>query len=410
MEDNAEDLNVKSPAKILVIDDQESTRNLLKRRLSVYGNEVFLAADEKQAMARLGEQAIDVILLNMFISGSSTYDFLRDLKDNTDFKNIPVIMLSSDGDTDLVVRCIEAGAEDYLVRPLNQTLLRARLANCIARKEAYDKEIAYLAQIEKGQKQIVAQEKMASLGVLMTSISRELKNPLNFVINFSEITSECCKELMLQLEQLKGNVNPEIFNLLSNNLTQLESNTRKIFDYGHSADKIIRFMLDQSNTSVGQKLPTSINKIIQQTITMLMSQYKTSGITKLPKIETTLDETLPHVALSTQSFSKAIHNILDNAIFSVIGKFSDISQAKVIVKTENLGSQVIVSIFDNGSGIKSDVLPKLFTPFFTTKPEGVGLGLGLSTAKEIIDEHKGKIEVKSAENEYAEFDIMVPIE
>ena len=173
------------PAKILVIDSEESSRGLLKRRLSIFGHEVYLAADENEAISQLKKEPIDVILLNMFINKNNSYDFLVQLKEDADYNSIPTIMISSDGDTDLVVRCIEAGAEDYLVKPLNQTLLRARLANCIMRKEAHDKELAYLAKIKQSQNQIMAQEKMASLGELMSSISQELKNPLNFIINFA---------------------------------------------------------------------------------------------------------------------------------------------------------------------------------------------------------------------------------
>lgn len=392
------------PAKILMIDDQESTRALLKRRLSIYGHEVFPAADYRQAMTELASKPIDIIFLSMFIGGASSYDFLRKLKDDNAYRNIPIIMISSSDDVELLVKCIEAGAEDYLVKPLNQTLLRARLANCVARKEAYDKEIAYLAKIEQGQKQIQAQEKMASLGVLVSSISQELKNPLNFIINFAQVSTEICDEMAVKVEARKDDVPSDFHNMLSSELTRFKANVNKIYEYGQNADKILRFMLDQSNTSSGAKHPTNINRIVTQTITLLMSAYKTNGITTLPKIETQLDDTIPHIAVSIQAMSKAIYNLLDNAVDSVCSKFKDINDAKILVKTENTEQSVIISIHDNGTGIGYDIKDKIFEPFFTTK-QGVKTGLGLSTAREIISDHDGTLTFDSIEGEYAEFKI-----
>lgn len=395
------------PAKILVVDSEESSRGLLKRRLSIFGHEVYLAADENEAISQLKKEPIDVVLLNMFINKNNSYDFLVQLKEDADYNSIPTIMISSDGDTDLVVRCIEAGAEDYLVKPLNQTLLRARLANCIMRKEAHDKELAYLAKIKQSQNQIMAQEKMASLGELMSSISQELKNPLNFIINFAEVCADVCNELLDGIQTSKIPMESSAQSLFNEKLSKFLSNSQKIREYGHNADKIIRFMLDQSTTSVGKRYPGNINKIIDQTITMLISHYKGNGITSLPRIETQLDNSIPHVLISIQSFSKALYNILDNAFYSVIEKYEDISQASVRVKTENTSDAVKVSIYDNGTGIKADILDRIFTPFFTTKPEGTGPGLGLSAAKEVVEEHQGRIDVNTEEGQYAEFTITI---
>ncbi|MDR0968889.1 MAG: response regulator [Holosporaceae bacterium] len=407
MEDSDEANVVQRPAKILVVDGGESSRNLLKRRLSVQGHEVLVIGNLEHALRVLSTNSIDVIFLNMYIDDEPSVDFLISLKENERYRNIPVIMISEDNDVELVVKCIEAGAEDYLVKPLNQTLLKARLSNCIARKESHDKEIAFLAKIEQGQKQIKAQEKMASLGTLLSSISQELKNPLNFVINFASVSSEICGELTTRVEENKNAISGEFFFVLRDRLKNFQSNLTKISGHGQKADKILRFMLDQTNASGGAKHPGSINKIISQTITMLLNSYKNNGITTLPKIETEFDNALPQIPISTQSFSKAIYNILDNAFYSVMRKFEDITQAKIVIKTENCPSHAKISIYDNGSGVKQNLFGKIFEPFFTTKPEGTGPGLGLSTALEVAQEHSGTISVNSQENEFAEFEIQI---
>ena len=386
---------VSAPARILIIDDQESARALLKRRLAMYRHEVFAAASENSALDILNKHQIDAIFLNMFINGNSSYEFLKKLKDDKTYQGIPIIMISSDSDVELVVKCIEAGAEDYLVKPLNQTILRARLANCIAKKESHDKELAYLKKIEQGQKQIASQEKMASLGALVNSISQELKNPLNFVINFAEVCDRECNDILNKLEAQQQDLKEEFYQYIKEHFSQFLSNVHKITEYGREADKIIRFMQDQSNTSEGQRTPADINKVIQQTITMLFSSYKTNGITRLPKIDTKFDHAIPHVMVSIQSVSKAIHNVIDNSVYAVSNKYDNIADGKILITSENLPSEIKITVSDNGGGIADDIMEKIFTPFFTTKTDGSGPGLGLSTAKEIISDHGGSIDVVS---------------
>lgn len=405
MEQN--DILARKPAKLLVVDDSENARSLLKRRLAMYGHEVMAAANQNDAVKILKNNPVDVIFLNMFLQGQNSSDFLKKLKSNDNYQNIPIIMISSNDDTELLVKCIEAGAEDYLVKPLNQTILRARLSNCIARKEAYDKELQYLAKIKQGQKQIAAQEKMASVGMLVTSISNELKTPLNFVINFANVSADICSELIQNLET-SNTFTSEPQRVLLSNLKKFQSNVSKISDYGRNADQIIRFMLDQSNTDSSKKNPANVNKIISQTISMLMSSYKSKGITNLPQITTNLLEDLPHIVLSIQSFSKVIYNILDNALYSVQKKYQDQSLSEVVVSVQNHLNDVEILIRDNGIGINSEIKNRIFEPFFTTKEGGMNPGLGLSTSWEIIQDLKGNISVDSVEGEFTEFKITIP--
>ena len=405
MEEN--NISAHKPAKLLVIDDSENARSLLKRRLAMYGHEVVAAANQQEALKILADHPVDVIFLNMFLNGVNSANLLEKLKSNSDYQNIPIIMISSDDDTELLVKSIEAGAEDYLVKPLNQTILRARLSNCIARKEAYDKELQYLAKIKQGQKQIAAQEKMASVGMLVSSISNELKNPLNFVINFANVSAEICSELIQNLEANKL-FTDEPQKAILENLKKFQSNVSKISDYGRNADQIIRFMLDQSNTDNSKKHPANINKIINQTISMLLSSYKSRGITNLPQITTALDNNIPHIVLSIQSFSKVIYNILDNALYSVLKKFEDQSLSEVRISVNDHLNDIEIIIKDNGLGIPSDVKERIFEPFFTTKEGGMNPGLGLSTSLEIIQDLKGNISVDSAQGEFAEFKITIP--
>ena len=394
-------------ARLLVIDSNESSCSLIKRRLAMYGYEVTVAANSKEAFKKIESGTIDVILLNMFLDGINSLHLLQSLKKDRDYMNVPVIVISNDNDTELLVECIEAGAEDYLVKPLNQTILKARLSNCIARKEAYDKELQYIAKIKEGQKQIAAQEKMASVGVLVTSISNELKNPLNFIINFAEVSEEICSELLTNLKENNLFAEESQKEILLK-LEKFQSNISKISKYGRNVDQIIRFMLDQSNTDNGQKHPTNINKVITQTINMLMSSYKAKGVTNLPQITEILEENVPHIVLSIQAFSKVIYNLLDNAVYSVLKKFEDQTLAKIKISVENHLNNIDIIIRDNGIGVSEDIRSKIFDPFFTTKEGGLNPGLGLSTSLKIIRDLKGSLSFSSVEGEFTEFKIVIP--
>ena len=399
-------VEISRSAKILIIDDREASRALLKRRLAMYGHEVFAAANSKDALGYLAKTPIDVLFLNMFINNQSSYSFLKNFKSNKRFKNVPVIMISGESDTEMLVKCIEAGAEDYLVRPLNQTILRARLSNCIARKEAYDKEMHYLSQIKEGKRQIAEQEKMASIGKLVSAISQELKNPLNFIINFADVSFAICNELIKKLEEQSAYASSQ--KLVLEQLDKFLKNIEKITTYGRSADQIIRFMLDQSNIDDTQKMMVGVGKVILQTIEMLVSSYKSRGIVNVPHIDVKVDDSI-RMMLSVQSFSKAIYNLLDNSLFSVMQKYEDVSQAKIEVTAEKNQDDIEIYILDNGVGINPELSKKIFDPFFTTKSTGNNPGLGLSTTAAIFQNMKGDISVESEEGNFAKFKITLPI-
>jgi len=399
-----QDIVTQTHAKILVVDDKESARSLLRRRLMMYGHEVYTAEECDEAIEELRLHPVDVILLNMFVAGVSSYDFLVKLKDeNSEYRQIPVIVLSSDSDVELTVKCVEAGAEDYLVKPLNQTLLKARLANCIAKKIAHDREVEFLRQIAEGRKKLVAQEKMASLGKVVAAVSNELKKPLNFIINFAQVSADQCNEIEDQFDKWKDQIQETMYKNIKEQLNMFKDNVAKISEYSRSADRIIRFMLDQSNTSNGQKTPADINKIIQQTISMFYSSCKAKGILSFPQIETNFDEQIPHINVSIQSISQVIHNLLNNALHSVMQKYDQNEDRQIKVSTKITDGRTQIIVYDNGTGIPADIVDSIFNPFFTTKSEAEGVGLGLSSSKETIEEHGGTISVVSEPGQYAEF-------
>lgn len=397
------------PSKILVVDDNEKNRAIFKRRLAIYGHEIYSADGHTRAFEILEKRSVDVIFLDVMMPVVTGFDMLQMLKENPNYKNIPVIMISSDNDLERVVKCIENGAEDYLVKPINPTLLKARLMNSLEKKIAHDKEIAYLAQIKQGQKQIVAQEKMASIGNLVSAISQELKNPLNFVTNFSEVCGEICSELLDDITQNSHSFSDNLYQNITQKLKLFKDDIFKITEHSKKADKIIRFMLDQATTTAGELHPGHVNRVVEETVKLVVTSYNAKGKCLQFEVITDLDPKVTHMPIVVTGLTRAIFNLLDNSIYAVMHQTKDNYEPQVKISTKDFLDRVEVSIFDNGIGIAKNIVNKIFEPFFTTKPEGTGPGLGLSTVKEVIEKsHNGKIILESEENTFTLIKLILP--
>lgn len=263
-----------------------------------------------------------------------------------------------------------------------------------------------LQTIKTVQGQIIEQEKLASLGLLTSGIAHELKNPLNFVINFTVIVSE----FMDEWEAGKGGIlTDEEKEWLENVRNSLE----KIETHGRRADSIIKSMLLHAQQGTGKKEKIDINSLVEQALTLTYQTYRK----KYSKFNLKIDEEYEKEAMNVEGYPgeiiRVFVNIVDNACYALAEKVQANPQAfipKLSIKTKKEGKEVVIYFRDNGPGIPQAILDKVFQPFFTTKPTGAGTGLGLSMAYDIITkQHQGRLIVKSEPNLYTEFEIRLPI-
>ncbi|HZW38206.1 MAG TPA: ATP-binding protein [Ignavibacteriaceae bacterium] len=260
-------------------------------------------------------------------------------------------------------------------------------------------------EIIKSQEQLVSQQKLASLGALTAGIAHEIKNPLNFVNNFAEISKELLDELKVEID------NDNYENAMSL-IKDIRLNLEKIHQHGKRADSIIKGMLLHSRGSSGDKVLTDINELLEQYVSLayhgMKAQNKEFNIT----IEKHYDKTLSKVNIVPQDISRVVLNIINNAYYAMIEKMSNNKNGYVPllqVKTQNLLDGIEIRIKDNGNGIPIKAKDKLFSPFFTTKPSGEGTGLGLSISYDIITkQHSGEIKYDSEEGKFTEFIITLP--
>jgi signal transduction histidine kinase len=245
---------------------------------------------------------------------------------------------------------------------------------------------------------------MASLGELTAGIGHEIQNPLNFVNNFSEVSSELVDEMNEELG--KGNIDDakEI-------ATDLKQNLEKITHHGKRAGEIVKGMLQHSRTSSGQKELTDLNVLADEYLRLAYHGLRAKDKSFNSKMETDFDPALPKIEVVPQDIGRVILNLITNAFYVVNEKSKQgIAgyEPTVSVSTKKEGNKVLVSVKDNGNGIPEHIKEKIFQPFFTTKPTGQGTGLGLSLSYDIVKAHGGELKVETKEGDGSEFSIKLP--
>ena len=255
------------------------------------------------------------------------------------------------------------------------------------------------------QQQLVTQQNLASLGALTAGIAHEIKNPLNFVNNFSEISGELLDEMKAELQ------NDNIDEALSI-ANDLKHNLEKINQHGKRADSIVKEMLLHSRGTSGEKTLTDINYLLDQYVNLAYHGMRAQNKEFNIAIEKDYDESLEKINVVPQDISRVFLNIINNACYAANEKKQRSGKdfaPTLNVSTKKLMDKVEIRIRDNGNGIPDSIKKQIFNPFFTTKPTGEGTGLGLSLSFDIIvKQHLGNLDVNSIEGEFTEFIITLP--
>lgn len=271
-----------------------------------------------------------------------------------------------------------------------------------------------LGELRRSQDQLVVQEKMASLGALTAGIAHEIKNPLNFVNNFAELSVDLAAELAEDIKRLEAGMDATTRAAVTETLKDLSENAVRIREHGKRADSIIRGMLMHSRGGKGERQRTNINALLEEDINLAYHGMRAQEPAFNVTIVKDFDASLPEIEVVPQDIGRVFLNLLNNACQAVNEKLRAKPAGfapEIRVRTGRVDGAIVIRIRDNGPGIAPAVRERLFTPFFTTKPTGQGTGLGLSIAYDIVVQaHQGLIEVESEPGEYAEFIIRLPDE
>nr|MBI1232470.1 GHKL domain-containing protein [Cytophagales bacterium] len=272
-----------------------------------------------------------------------------------------------------------------------------------------------MTELKATQSQLVQQEKLASLGQLTAGIAHEIKNPLNFVNNFSEVSMELIEEALEEIAQIEDN---EHATESAEILSDVKSNLKKIHEHGPRANGIVTSMLQHSRGGSGKKEPTDLNALIKEYVNLSFHGMRAGKNPINVDIVLDLDPGIKEVSLIKEDFTRVIINLCNNAFDAMrmktlqgvetLGRLAAY-QPILTVRTKAEDGKVQIEIIDNGPGIPDEIKEKILQPFFTTKKGTEGTGLGLSITHDIVKAHGGKLNINSQQDLETSFTIELQI-
>ena len=383
--EGADDKSLSSGAErglLLVVDDNETNRDVLTRRLEMQGYATQSAPDGPSALAAIEAREFDLVLLDIMMPDMDGYEVLRRLKADERTHDLPVIMISAIGDLDSVVRCIEMGAEDYLPKPFNPTLLRARISACLEKKRGHDREARMFAQLQDNYERLQELEKMRD--DLTNMIVHDLRTPLSSLMagvqtipmlgDLAPEQQECCDIALRGASSLLDMINDLL------DISKLE---------GGSTD------LDLE--------PLDIAQLIESALEQVQSAARQRQI----GWQRDLSPDLPSFAGDNDKLRRTLVNLLGNAI-----KFSP-SSGQIIVGARADQNELTLWVRDHGEGIPRDAFDRIFEKFGQVENRKAGramsTGLGLALCKMVVEAHGGRIWVQSELGQGSTFTFALPL-
>ncbi len=279
-------------------------------------------------------------------------------------------------------------------------------------------ELQEIQEIETLKKKLMEQERIASLGLLLAGIAHEIKNPLNFINNFSEINVQLLEDLKKEIQdKYPQDENKEAIANWNEIIDDIEQNNIKIHEHGKRAENTVKTMLMQARQQEVAKEPTDINQLLEEYMNLAYHGIRSQDVSFNLSIKKNLDSSVGKIMVSPQSLGQVFLNIINNGCYALHDKKNKNKEnngyqptMELTTKNDPDKKQVVIKIRDNGNGLSEEIKQNLFKPFHTTKPLGIGTGLGLYISHDIIiNQHHGSITVNSQPGEFTEFTIILPI-
>ena len=267
-----------------------------------------------------------------------------------------------------------------------------------------------LADLREAQDQIIASQKLAELGELTAGVAHEIKNPLNFVKNFSEASTELIEELKEVLDESRESMDDEQRGFIDEICQDLTENLERIGGHGDRADRIVRDMLRMGRSS-GERQPTDINTLLEEHVRLAFHSARATDENFQLDIQEDFDPDAGEIDVVPQDLGRVFLNMVGNACDATNERrvaSGDDYKPTLAVSTRRLEETVEIRVRDNGTGMPQEVIDKIFNPFFTTKPTDKGNGLGLAISSDIVRQHGGTIRVESEEGSHTEMIVDIP--
>ena len=343
----------------------------------------------------------------------------RGLAKAVNYRSIAAVPLLNEGNPIGAIAVARANAGSFPKRQIvllqafaDQAVIAIKNVRLFDEVQARTRDLAKsLEELRTTQDRLVQTQKLALLGQLTAGIAHEIKNPLNFVNNFSGVSSELIDELQ---DTLKGIPFDDKARSDINELTDtLRSNLEKVVQHGKRADAIVKNMLQHSREGSGEHRVVDINALVEESLNLAWHGARAEKQGFDIALNQSFDPSAGEADIFPQDITRALLNVISNGFYAATQRKAEMSGGDyaptIVASTKSLGDRVEIRIRDNGTGIPPDVKEKMFNPFFTTKPTGEGTGLGLSISHDIIvKQHAGSIEVDTQPGEFSEIMVILP--
>ncbi|MDO8990950.1 MAG: ATP-binding protein [Sideroxyarcus sp.] len=413
---------VSTRARILIVDDDAWNLEVLSAMLQPHYDAMAAPSGELALQIATGSSPPDLILLDVLMPGMDGYEVLTRLRNSPATRDIPVIFITGLDAAEDEEKGLKLGAVDYITKPYCLPIILGRVHTQLELKHARDglrDQNAYLeAEVEKRlkenqlvQNQLLQSEKKAAIGQLATGIAHEINNPVGFVtsnlktldiykrdileiLDAYEALEPACtsdKTALLKIRSLKQQKD---LDFLRSDICQLISESQQGMA---RVAKIVSDLKDFAHAENREWLWADLNSGLDSTLNIVRNEIK---------YHCTLNKAygdIPKVYCMVSQLNQVFLNLLVNAAQAIPEK------GDITIRTGQVGDEVFIAISDTGSGIPAETLPRIFEPFFTTKPVGKGTGLGLAISFDIVQKHKGRIEVESSVEKGTTFTVWLPI-
>lgn len=375
------------------------------------GNDVLMATPECRRQFNFGDLAASELQLSQFfVDPTDQQHTIKLLDQYGKVDGLEILMKDMDGKqfwVSVSLRPINYDNKDCWIISIFNLDTRKRMEQELSTAKESAEEA--LDQLKSTQQSLIHAEKMASLGQLTAGIAHEIKNPLNFVNNFSKLSAELLDELVELIEEPIKSLGEEEREDAEDLVATVRENLLKIDEHGKRADSIVKNMLDHSREGGEEKVKVDINSLSEEALNLAYHGARASDKSFNIELELDLAEDAGSVMGLPQELQRVILNLCSNGMYEAVkySKSND-SSAKLTLRTRLENSDVYIDVEDNGGGVPQEIKDKIFQPFFTTKPTGEGTGLGLSMSYDIIKEHGGELSLLDARDGGSIFQIRIP--
>ena len=371
-----------NPGRILLVDDSRMQRVLTEAKLREEGHEVVEAGNGREALELLearGSEHIDLVILDIMMPEMDGITFLRQVRERYSRIDLPVIMATGKDRSEDIVAGLQAGANDYVAKPVDVPVLLARVDTQLSLKRTHE-------ALRDAERALIRAARMESVGILAAGVAHEIRNPLAMI--------------RLAADGLKARCRPDVAEMTLLVDTLVESVSR--------ADGIVRDLMRASQAQQLKLEPGDVNELVQGALDLLEEEISRCEV----RIRSDLGPGIPSALMSRHEFRQSLVNVLLNAIQAtprggellvrtrheqLAGLEEEIGQ-RTGNRLRNGEDVVAIVVEDSGPGIPAELLGKIFDPFFTTRAPGSGMGLGLTVARQLVSLHHGILRVGNRED------------